>query len=141
MASDMWSAGVVLHICVAGTFPFRDAKNANTFLENVTLACKKKEFSGISPSLRTIVEGLLVADPSVRLTARDSSKLASKEIEVVRRSVAKITFAENLTGEVDEDDDGFDTAKLPLISRRIAENSPHPRGKTAARDSFSSGAA
>ena len=66
--ADMWAAGVVLYVMVAGSFPFASPKEAKLFKKVVSGVVNFPDF--VSASCKNLISSMLTQNPQVRITAK-----------------------------------------------------------------------
>lgn len=76
-ASDMWSCGVVMYICLCGFPPFSDDLESEEFPYNMTQQIMGAVFGfpgpwwdSVNDAAMDLIEGMLTVDMAKRLTAR-----------------------------------------------------------------------
>jgi len=72
--SDVWSAGVILHIMLVGFPPFRanNPLDLATKIKHEQLTFDTPEWAVVSPSARKLVQNMLMKDPSERVSAKEA---------------------------------------------------------------------
>lgn len=70
---DIWSAGILLHLLLAGTLPFQGDSLEAVFeaIKNVKLDINSGPWAFISKPARNLVERMLTRDTSARITAAE----------------------------------------------------------------------
>lgn len=94
--ADIWSLGILCYICLTGSVPFRGEK-----IEELQQSILKDQVSWknqayVSAQMKELVEGMLVKDPSKRLSSKDlmerlklQNKLECLEEEGYNKDVVK----------------------------------------------------
>lgn len=90
--TDMWSAGVILYVCLVGYPPFMEDNQQELFrkIRAGEYVFIEEDWKHISEDAMNLIRGLLVVDPSKRLTAEealrnrwiceDDSSLSSRDL-------------------------------------------------------------
>ncbi len=70
---DMWSLGVILYILLCGFPPFYDENNAELFsqIKSGNYDYPSPYWDDVSAGAKSLIDGLLVVDPSARLSAAE----------------------------------------------------------------------
>lgn len=103
--ADMWSIGCIVHFMLTASCPFDDERIAScptaTLPKSWELTFPDHHFKSVSRSPKQFIAGLLITDPSVRMTCEEAlehpwMRLATKPPpSVTRRSTSKdIAFAD-----------------------------------------------
>jgi len=69
----MWSVGVIIYCLLSGRVPFNGRRNVDLF--RAVVNCEYSfddDWDKISDHAKDLIKGLLVTDPSTRLSARDA---------------------------------------------------------------------
>jgi len=72
---DMWSLGVILYMMLSGTPPFSEEGRKESMFDQITKSLydfPQREWAHISANAIDLIKKLLMADPTVRLTASDA---------------------------------------------------------------------
>ena len=71
---DLWSIGVIVYILICGFPPFYDDDNEVLFnlISNATFDYPSPYWDGVGADVKNLIDGLLVVDPALRLTAKQA---------------------------------------------------------------------
>jgi len=71
---DMWSCGVLLNRLLTGVVPYSGKTHSEVVGRVISKQRDVTRFDKLSPQVQTLIDALLVADPSKRISAQDALK-------------------------------------------------------------------